>query len=64
MLGAPQANEIRFMPADAYWTLAMAVNVYLTFYWKYDAESLRSLEKYYIMVCYGAPFVPAFVYLW
>jgi hypothetical protein len=52
------------MPADAYWTLAMAVNVYLTFYWKFDAESLRKLEKYYIMICYGAPFVPAFVYLW
>jgi hypothetical protein len=55
---------LRFMPADAYWTLAMAVNVYLTFYWKYDAEALRKLEKYYIMICYGAPFVPAFVYLW
>ena len=52
------------MPADAYWTLAMAVNVYLTFYWKFDAEALRKLEKYYIMICYGAPFVPAFVYLW
>ncbi|KAG0647022.1 Cyclic AMP receptor 2 [Hyphodiscus hymeniophilus] len=53
-----------FMPADAYWTLAMAVNVYLTFYWKFDGEALRRLEKYYIMICYGAPFVPAFVYLW
>lgn len=52
------------MPADAFWTLAMAVNVYLTFYWKFDAESLRKLEKYYIMICYGLPFVPAFVFIW
>jgi hypothetical protein len=52
------------MPADAYWTLAMAVNVYLTFYWKFDGESLRRLEKYYIILCYGVPFLIAFVYLW
>lgn len=54
----------RLLPADAYWTLAMAVNVYLTFYWKFDARSLRRLEKYYIMLCYGVPFVPAFVFIW
>jgi hypothetical protein len=52
------------MPADAYWTLAMAANVYLTFYHKFDADKLRSLEPYYIGLCYGVPFVPAFVYLW
>ncbi|KAH8815964.1 G-protein coupled receptor [Xylogone sp. PMI_703] len=53
-----------FMPADAYWTFAMAMNVYLTFYWKYDAHKLRSLEIPYIICCYGIPFVPAFVYIW
>jgi len=51
------------MPADAYWTFAMACNVYLTFYRKYDAEKLRSLEKFYFMFCYGIPFVPAFIYI-
>jgi hypothetical protein len=53
----------RFMPADAYWTLAMALNVYLTFYWKYDAADIRNLEKYYILACYGLPFIPAVTYL-
>lgn len=53
----------RFMCADALWTLAMACNVYLTFFWKYDAEKLRSMEKYYFIFCYGVPFVPAFLFL-
>jgi hypothetical protein len=53
----------RFMCADAYWTLAMACNVYLTFFYKYDAAKLRNLEKYYMLACYGVPFVPSLVYL-
>jgi hypothetical protein len=51
------------MPADAFWTLAMAINVYLTFYFKYDAESLRRMEIPYLIACYGIPLVPAFVFL-
>ena len=51
------------MPADALWTLAMAINVYLTFYHKFNAERLRKLNKFYIMACYGIPFLPAFVFL-
>lgn len=51
------------MPADAYWTLAMAANVYLTFYWKFDAEKLRRLDIYYFIACYGIPFIPAFIYI-
>lgn len=51
------------MPADAFWTLAMAVNVYLTFYFKYDAAKLRRMEIPYIAICYGVPFVPALVFL-
>ena len=50
------------MPADALWTFAMACNVYLTFFRKYDAKQLRLLEWRYILLCYGIPFVPAFVY--
>jgi hypothetical protein len=53
----------RFMPADAYWTFAMALNVYLTFYYKFGADQLRRLEKYYFLACYGVPFVPALAYL-
>ncbi|KAJ6779342.1 hypothetical protein PWT90_04280 [Aphanocladium album] len=52
-----------FMPADAYWTLAMAVNVYLTFYYKFDAVSLRRMEIPYLVLCYGVPMIPAFVFI-
>ncbi|KAK2024541.1 G-protein coupled receptor [Colletotrichum zoysiae] len=52
-----------FMPADAFWTLAMAINVYLTFYYKFDAERLRGMEITYLVCCYGIPFVPALVYI-
>ncbi|BCS27532.1 putative cAMP receptor-like protein [Aspergillus puulaauensis] len=51
-----------FMPADALWTFAMAFNVYLTFFRKYNSEQLRRLEWKYIVLCYGLPFIPAFTY--
>ncbi|KAJ5775912.1 uncharacterized protein N7511_000923 [Penicillium nucicola] len=51
-----------FMPADALWTFAMACNVYLTFFHKYNSEQLRQLEWKYVLFCYGTPFVPAFAY--
>ncbi|KAL4903509.1 hypothetical protein BDW74DRAFT_169008 [Aspergillus multicolor] len=51
-----------FMPADALWTFAMAFNVYLTFFRKYNAEQLRRLEWKYVLLCYGLPFIPAFTY--
>jgi len=53
----------RFMPADAFWTLAMAVNVYLTFYFKFDAQRLRRMEAPYLICCYGIPFVVALTYI-
>ncbi|KAL7625553.1 hypothetical protein AAE478_004773 [Parahypoxylon ruwenzoriense] len=52
-----------FMPADAFWTLAMAFNVYLTFYHKFDAARLRKMEIWYLLICYGVPFVPALTYV-
>lgn len=52
-----------FTPADAFWTLAMAINVYLTFYHKFDAQRLRKMELWYLIGCYGVPFVPAFAYI-
>ncbi|KAL4927795.1 putative cAMP receptor-like protein [Aspergillus undulatus] len=51
-----------FMPADALWTFAMAFNVYLTFFRKYNSEQLRRLEWKYVVLCYGLPFIPAFTY--
>ncbi|GJN81189.1 hypothetical protein PLIIFM63780_004721 [Purpureocillium lilacinum] len=52
-----------FMPADAFWTLAMAINVYLTFYYKFDAQRLRKMELWYLIGCYGIPFIPAFTFI-
>ncbi|KAK8035025.1 G coupled receptor like [Apiospora rasikravindrae] len=52
-----------FLPADALWTLAMAINVYLTFYFKFDAMRLRNMEIWYFLACYGIPFVPALTYI-
>ncbi|KAI9041694.1 uncharacterized protein KD926_006592 [Aspergillus affinis] len=51
------------MPADALWTLAMACNVYLTFFRRYDSDQLRRLEWKYLAFCYGLPFIPAFAYV-
>lgn len=51
------------MPADAFWTLAMAVNVYLTFYYKFDAAKLRKMEPIYIALCYGLPFIVAITFI-
>ena len=50
------------MPADALWTLVMAMNVYLTFFRKYGADQLRGLEWKYFVFCYGIPFIPSFAY--
>ena len=59
----PLIDQLRFMPADALWTLAMAVNVYLTFYFKYDAQKLRQMEIPYLVCCYGVPFIVALSYI-
>ncbi|KAL8739995.1 MAG: hypothetical protein Q9190_007254 [Brigantiaea leucoxantha] len=41
----------------------MAWNVYLAFFYKYTAQQLRSLDKWYLLGCYGASFVPALTFL-
>ncbi|KAI0201030.1 hypothetical protein F4808DRAFT_426367 [Astrocystis sublimbata] len=53
----------QFLPSDALWALAMAFNVYLTFYWKFDAQKLRKIEKWYLLICYGLPLPPALAYI-
>ncbi|KAL8831086.1 MAG: hypothetical protein Q9191_001067 [Dirinaria sp. TL-2023a] len=50
-----------FVPADALWNLAMAVNVYMTLFKKYNAEQLKALEWRYHAMCYGGPFIIALV---
>ncbi|KAJ6086412.1 hypothetical protein N7467_005326 [Penicillium canescens] len=51
-----------FLPADALWAFAMACNVYLTFFHKYNSEQLRQIEWKYVVCCYGLPFIPSFIY--
>lgn len=61
-----ELNELkycRFVPADALWNLAMAINVYLTLFKKYNAQQLKALEWKYHLMAYGAPFVIAFVFI-
>lgn len=60
----PTADTLSsFMQSDAYWATAMAINVYLTFYHKFDARALRRMELTYWAVCYGIPFVPGFTFI-
>lgn len=56
-------RKTRFVPADAYWNLAMAVNVYLTLFKKYNAQQLKAVEWKYHLTCYGGPFVVALTLL-
>ena len=57
------ADRIRFLPADALWNLAMAINVYLTLFKKYNARQLKALEWRYHLMGYGLPFIVALAYL-
>lgn len=41
----------------------MSLNVYLTFFHRYSGNQLYALERYYIAINYGVPFVPAVIYL-
>jgi len=52
-----------FMQSDPMWSLAMAVNVYLVFFRRYDASRLKKLYWVYGVLCYGLPFIPAMVCL-
>lgn len=52
-----------FLPADALWNLAMAINVYMTLFRKYNAQQLKALEWKYHCMCYGGPFIVALIYI-
>ncbi|KIL93667.1 hypothetical protein FAVG1_02227 [Fusarium avenaceum] len=52
-----------FMFADVFWALAMATNVYLTFYHRFDGVRLHKIEPLYIALCYGIPFIIAVTFL-
>ncbi|EED13098.1 cAMP receptor (Car4), putative [Talaromyces stipitatus ATCC 10500] len=52
-----------FPMADVLWTVAMAVDVYLVVYHRFEAEALRKLEIYYITIITGVVAIPALVFL-
>lgn len=58
--GGVSLTWYRFLHADALWTMTMAINVYLTFFRKYNQRDLRHLELKYGILCYSTPFVLPF----
>ena len=52
-----------FMQSDPWWSLAMAVNVFLVFFFAANPNSFRNYLWLYSLVCFGLPAVPAFVML-
>lgn len=41
----------------------MAANVFLVFFYGYDSQQLRYLEKWYLVTAYGVPLIPAISFL-
>ncbi|EGX96223.1 cAMP receptor-like protein, putative [Cordyceps militaris CM01] len=52
-----------FMQSDPWWSLAMAVNVLLVFYFRATPDSFARWWWVYCLVCYGGPFVIALTLL-
>ncbi|KAH8802649.1 G-protein-like protein coupled receptor [Xylogone sp. PMI_703] len=52
-----------FMQSDPFWACAMSINVYLVFFWRFDASRLKKMYWIYGLACYGLPFIPAMVCL-
>ncbi|KAI1818415.1 hypothetical protein GGS20DRAFT_596216 [Poronia punctata] len=48
-----------FMQSDPWWSFAMAVNVYLVFFYSADPKSFLRYWYVYFIVCYGVPLIPA-----
>ena len=56
-------RDYRFPLADVLWTLAMAIDVFLIVFYKYDTEDLHNLEIKYITVITALVFIPAASFL-
>ncbi|EHK97485.1 putative Cyclic AMP receptor-like protein A [Glarea lozoyensis 74030] len=48
-----------FMQSDPFWSCAIAINIYLVFFRRYDAQRLKGLYWIYGLICYGLPFISA-----
>lgn len=52
-----------FMQSDPWWSLAMAVNVFLVFFFAANPNSFRSYLWLYCLICFGLPGLPALICL-
>ncbi|KAI1477713.1 hypothetical protein F4774DRAFT_427128 [Daldinia eschscholtzii] len=48
-----------FMQSDPWWSFAMAVNVYMVFFFSANPKSFLRYWWAYFLICYGIPFIPA-----
>ncbi|KAK7427451.1 hypothetical protein QQZ08_006057 [Neonectria magnoliae] len=46
-----------FMQSDPWWSLAMAFNVFLVFFFRTSPDAFRKWWWLYCLICYGGPFV-------
>ncbi|CEI68946.1 hypothetical protein FVEN_g11921 [Fusarium venenatum] len=52
-----------FMQSDPWWSLAMAFNVFLVFFFRASPDSFRRWWWVYCLICYGGPFAIAIALL-
>ncbi|KAH8657316.1 G-protein coupled receptor [Ilyonectria robusta] len=52
-----------FMQSDPWWSLAMAINVFLVIFYGASPASFRRYLWLYCLICFGGPFIPAIVLL-
>ncbi|KAG5656419.1 hypothetical protein KAF25_000006 [Fusarium avenaceum] len=50
-----------FMQSDPWWSLAMAINVFLVFFCNSDPRMFRKYAWLYCVICFGGPLIPAIV---
>lgn len=48
-----------FMQSDPWWSFAMAVNVFMVFFFSANPNNFLHYWYIYCIVCYGVPFIPA-----
>ncbi|KAM3512729.1 hypothetical protein MY11210_003603 [Beauveria gryllotalpidicola] len=54
-----KAQSFLFMQSDPWWSLAMAINVLLVFYFRATPDSFARWWWVYCLICYGGPFIIA-----
>ncbi|KAM5347889.1 hypothetical protein ACJ41O_007713 [Fusarium nematophilum] len=52
-----------FMQSDPWWSFAMAVNVFLVFFFNANPRTFRKYAWLYCVICFGGPMIPAIVLL-